>query len=234
MNICLVHGSNRKGNTDRTLEIIKDTLDKHDNNITYSNIYLPKDLPCFCEGCFACILTGDYGGENCPHKIYTNNIKKILLSADGIVFASPCYAMAETGQVKAFLDHFACNYVMHRPNEEMFSKVALVISTAAGAGTGRAVSTISRNLLFWGIKRIVKCRINIWEANWDKMLDKKRIKAEKIIEHKASEFYNLTKNRYKIHSNVLSVLLRKAAKFMVSSDMANEKDRIYWKSKGWL
>jgi len=233
MEICVIHGSNRKGNTDKTINIIKEELNSFEE-IVYSDIYLPKDLPHFCAGCFACLRTGDYAGQNCPHKQYTHSIMEKMLRSDGIIVASPCYALAETAQIKAFLDHFACTYINHRPNEEMFYKIGFVVSTAAGAGTGRVVSTISRNLLFWGMKRIVKCRIHLWAGDWEDMSSKKRAKAEKLLQNKARQFYMRTKNRYTLNASLYSKGLRFIFKRLVNSYPDSEPDKIYWKSKGWL
>ena len=233
MKICVIHGSNRKGNTDKTIDIIKNRLNSFEE-ISYSDIYLPKDLPCFCEGCFACLSTGDYAGQNCPHKQYTHPIMEKMLSSDGIIIASPCYALAETAQVKAFFDHFACSFICHRPNEEMFKKVGFVVSTAAGAGTARVVSTINRNLIYWGINRIVKCRINMWEIDWEKMYNNKRAKAEKRLCNKARQFYWLTKNRNKTNASLIRKVLCFMFKQLIRSYPDTQSDKIYWKSKGWI
>ncbi|MCL2225605.1 MAG: NAD(P)H-dependent oxidoreductase [Defluviitaleaceae bacterium] len=232
MKICVIHGSNRKGNTDATVEIIKEQLNLYEE-IEYSDIYLPKDLPCFCAGCFAC-FEGEYAGQNCPNKQYTHPILKTLLSSDGIIVACPCYALAETGQIKVFFDHFACTFINHRPNEEMFDKIGLVVSTGAGAGTGRVVSTISRNLLFWGVKRIIKFRINMFAANWDEMPVQKRDKVKKLLRRKASRFYRLTKDRREIRKSISVQALRRIFKGLVNSYEDTQPDKIFWKSKGWI
>ena len=232
MEICVIHGSNRKGNTDRTIEIIKAQLDSLET-MSYSDVYLPKDLPYFCNGCFTCLNTGEYGGQNCPHKEFTHPIMEKMLRSDGIIIASPSYALAETAQVKALFDHFACNYITHRPYEEMFEKIGLVVSTAAGAGTKRTISTISRNMLFWGIKQIVKCGINIWVKDWDDMAPKKRSKLEGLLKRKANRFYKLIKRRNKIIFSTV-IVLRFVFKKMINGYQDTETDKIYWKSKGWL
>jgi len=233
MKICVIHGSNRKGNTDKTIDLIKEQLNSFEE-IIYFDIYLPKDLPCFCDGCFACLSTGDYAGQNCAHKKHTHPIIEKFLLSDGIIVASPCYALAETGQVKAFFDHFACLYICHRPYEEMFSKTGMVVSTAAGAGTGRVVSTISNNLLYWGIGRIVKCRMNLWEVNWDKISDKKRYKFENLLKQKASQFYKLTKNKNRISPSLSVKVLLFFFKRMIRSYPDTNPDKIYWKAKKWI
>ncbi len=233
MKICVIHGSNRKGNTDKTIEIIKQTLNDL-GQIEFTDFYLPGDLPHFCAGCFACLRTGEYAGQNCPHKQYTHEILKALLESDGIIIASPVYALAETAQVKAFLDHFACTYMNHRPNEEMFDKIAFAVSTAAGAGTGKVVSVISRNMLFWGIKRTIKFKANMFAMNWDDMPERRQFKIENRLKRKAKRFYDLTENRYRIHASFSRNALRCMFKRLVKSYNDTEPDKIFWKSKGWI
>jgi len=159
---------------------------------------------------------------------------KSMLEADGILIASPSYALAETAQVKTLLDHFACTYINHRPNEEMFDKVGFAVSTAAGAGTGKVISVISRNMLFWGIKRTVKAKMNIWGMNWDDMTEKRRNKIENNLRKKALKFYRLTKNRHQIHAGFSSKALHFFFARLVNSYADTEPDKIYWKAKGWI
>ena len=233
MEICVIHGSNNKGNTDKTIEIIKNQLNDFEN-IKYWDIYLHKDMPHFCNGCYSCLITGNYAGENCPHKQFTHPILEKLLRSDGIIIGSPSYALAETAQIKALFDHFACTYICHRPNKEMFSKIGFVVSTAAGAGTKRVISTISTNLLYWGINRIVKCGINIWEIDWDKIPRKRRNRFEKKLCSKAKMFYKLTKNRLKIIPNLKRNILSFVFKQMIKKYDNSNVDKIYWKTKEWI
>lgn len=233
MKICVIHGSNRKGNTDKTIEIIKGRLNAL-GEVSYTDFYLPKDLPYFCKGCMACLGTGTYAGENCPHKAYTHPILKALLEADGIIIGCPSYALSETAQLKALFDHFACTYIVHRPNTEMFDKTALVISTAAGAGSGRAISTISRNLLFWGVKRIHKCKLRLWEANWGDMPKERQEKLEKQLIKKATAFYHITEKRYDLCKNLLAAFIHHAMKGAIKNYPDTQADKIYWKAKGWI
>lgn len=233
MEICAIHGSNRKGNTDKTITIIKEQLNSYEK-ITYSDVYLPRDLPRFCDGCFTCICTGDHAGQNCPHKQYTRPIWDKILKSDGIIIASPSYALAESAQIKALLDHYACSFITHRPSVEMFDKIGLVVSTAAGAGTGRVISTISRNLLFWGVKRIVKCGVNIWEIDWENIQEKRRSNAERLLRKKTLRFYRLTKKRYKLRTSLVTKTLMFFFRWLIASYPDTHLDKIYWEAKGWL
>ncbi|WP_242850641.1 flavodoxin family protein [Clostridium lundense] len=145
MKISIIHGSQRNGNTEKTIEIVKEKLNSLDDN-DFFDFYLPKDLPMFCCGCFKCMDKGNYGGEHCPHSKYTHPILEAMKLSDGIIVTSPVYSMAESGQVKAFLDHFACIFMCHKPLQEMFSKTAFIISTTAGAGIKYTLKPIERSL----------------------------------------------------------------------------------------
>lgn len=233
MRICVIHGSSRKGNTDKTIDIIKRKLNTM-GQMEYVDFYLPKDLPYFCTGCMACLGTGERAGENCPHKQYTHPILKALLEADGIIIGGPSYALAETAQLKALFDHFACTYIVHRPNVEMFDKIALVVSTQAGAGSGRAISTISRNLLFWGVKRIYKCKLSLWEANWNDMPKERQVKLTDQLSKKAEVFYKATKKRDKLCGNLAGKIIRHVMKGAIKNYPDTQADKIYWKKKWWI
>ncbi|MDO5845526.1 MAG: flavodoxin family protein [Methanocorpusculum sp.] len=233
MKLCAIHASPRKGNTDLTIETVLTRMQTR-GEIEIDHIYLPKDLPCFCKGCFSCLRRGTKAGEICPDKAYTHPILEKLLAADGIIIGCPSYALAETAQIKTLLDHLACTYINHRPNPEMFDKTALIISTAAGAGTHRVISTIKRNLLFWGVKRILSCRMHLWAGNWSEMPEDTQKKFTRMLQKKADTFYRLTENRTKIHPCIQHLFLRFLFKRLIRRYADTEPDKIYWKARGWL
>lgn len=233
LKICAVHGSPRKGNTDLTLQIVLDEMQKL-GPVEVDHIWLPKDMPCFCKGCFSCLRRGTFAGEICPDKAYTHPVLAKLKAADGILIGCPSYALAETAQIKALFDHFACTYMNHRPNQEMFDKTGFIIATAAGAGTRRVVSTIKRNLLFWGVKRIFSARMNLWVGNWNEMTDKNQTKFTRMLQKKARRFYHATANRMKIQPCLEHRFLWFIFRRLVSRYPDTEPDKIYWKAKGWL
>ncbi len=232
MNITIIHGSQRRGNTEKTIEIAKNRLSTYDD-IKFHDLYLPKDLPLFCVGCFSCLHKGTYAGEYCPHAKYTHPILETLKISDGIIITSPVYALSESGQIKAFLDHYACIFISHKPIQEMFSKTALVISTTYGAGTNYVIKTIVRNIKFWGIAKIFKCGLNLFADNWDDMTIKNRNKNEKFLEKKIYGFYNSIK-RKRYHIPLRTKILFIVFRIVMKRHPDGNKDKEYWKEKGWL
>lgn len=230
MNICIIHGSPRKGNTYKATEIFKEQMKKH-GDVDFVEFFLPKDMPHFCCGCYTCF---DKSEDKCPHAQYTLPITNAIREADGIILTSPVYVLAESGEIKAFLDHYGYMYMPHRPMEEMFSKVAMVISTTAGAGTSHAIKTISRSLNYWGVKRLYKCGLTIFAKNWDEMKIEKKQKFERILSQKANKFYKTVEKRKQLHSRLFTKFMFFIMKKMMSGYKDGHTDKTYWIKKGWI
>lgn len=232
MKISVIHGSQRNGNTEKTIQIVKSKLNSLGNN-HFFDFYLPKDLPLFCCGCFQCLDKGIFGGEFCPHAKYTHPILEKMKLSDGIIIASPVYSLAESGQLKVFLDHFGCIFMSHRPLQEMFSKTAFVISTTAGAGTKHVIKPIERSLKYWGIPKVYKCGLTLWAKNWNEMPLKKRNKYEKCLVKKSCAFYNSMKNK-KVYIPLKTKILFSIFRNLMNSYLDGHQDKEYWRDKGWL
>lgn len=230
MKICVIHGSPRKGNTYKATKILMSRLEKR-GTIEFKEFYLPKDLPNFCCGCYNCFFKGE---DKCPHAQFSQPIEQAMKEADGIIITSPVYTLAESGAVKAFLDHFGYMFIPHRPMEEMFSKIGMVISTTAGAGTGKAIKTISRSMKYWGMKRIYDCGLRIFAMSWEDMKTEKQNKFEKRLEKKADKFYSSLVKRNKIHAGLFSRFMFFVMKKAILKYDDDNTDKKYWLQKGWL
>lgn len=53
--------------------------------------------------------------------------------------------------MKSFLDHFGCRWMLHRPSPSMFTKRALLLTTAAGGGMRRTLQDLQDSMNFWGV-----------------------------------------------------------------------------------
>ncbi len=70
----------------RTLE---DLIKEKDENVEFKYLYLINKQLKWCRGCLNCLKKG---GNFCPLKDDSAAIKEEIDSADGLIFASPCYA----------------------------------------------------------------------------------------------------------------------------------------------
>ena len=108
-----------------------------------------------------------------------------ILDAELIVFAYPVYVLRTPGQVKALLDHFACHWMVHRPDKKMFGKRAVVITQSIGAPNGAAQKDIETSLTWLGVSDVKKFGFGTMGAvKWDEINDKRR----KRVEYKLRKF----------------------------------------------
>ena len=166
MKTVIIHGQSHKGST---YHIAHEIAEKTGSEI--SEFFLPRDFGAFCLGCSQCFRKGE---KLCSHRPQLEPIFQAMMEADVIILASPVYVYHATGAMKAFLDHFGWLWMVHRPDPRMFSKQAVCVSTAAGAGTKSTNKDMSDSLFFWGVPKIYKCGKNIAAVSWDAVDEKKK------------------------------------------------------------
>ena len=172
MKYLIINGSPRKKNTWKIVNQAKSNLDGE-----FEEIHLMKEKIPMCNGCFNCIMEGE---EKCPHFDKVNPIIEKIRSSDGIIIASPVYAMNVTALLKNFFDHTA--YLYHRP--EFFTKKALIVVSTAGAGQKKVSKYIDETLRHWGVNKTYKIAIACGgkEELETKKIDSVALKFKKDIE----------------------------------------------------
>lgn len=223
MKIALINGQNHKGST---YHIGRMLAEKLAGTGDIEEIFLPRDLPEFCCGCINCIVKSE---KLCPHYKYTKPITEIMDSADVLIFTTPVYVFHATGSMKAFLDHYAYRWMVHRPEGKMFTKQAVCIATAAGAGMRPACKDVKDSLSFWGVGKIYSYGVAVMGASWDGVNVKIKAKAERKTDAIAEKI----KKRYgKVKPSVKTKFLFYAMRFM-QGKIKLPADNAYWKGKGW-
>lgn len=225
MKIVVIYGTMRKGST---YNIAQQFLGKlSDNSKDVKEIFLPKDMPNFCRGCFQCFTDN----TKCPDYQYTEPILKAMDEANLIIFVSPVYVYHITGQMKAFLDHFGFRWMAHQPSGKMFKKQALIISTAAGGGTKSTMKDILDSMWFWGIGRTYKYGVNVAAADWEHVNDKKKLEIQNKVEKLSAK---IKRQSNKVIPSLKVKGLFYTMRFMQKKFAFNEPDVKYWKELGWL
>jgi len=230
LNTVIINGSPRKGNTYIATQIFKDEMTTC-GDVTFTEFFLPQDLPEFCRGCFACL---DKHEQKCPHSQYTLPILDEIVKADAIIFTTPVYALHETGAVKVFLDHYAFMFIVHRARPEMFSKKAFVISTTAGAGTRAAIKTIITNLKYWGVNKIRSLGITMWAIDFETMPRRRRAKYEGKLKKSARKFYREVASGKKHPPYLIQRFMIFFRRGMLKKETGITADRQYWEEQGWF
>ena len=147
MKYLIINGSPRKKNTWNIINQARSNLDGE-----FEEIHLMKKKIPMCNGCFKCIMEGE---DKCPHFDRVNPIIEKIRECDGIIIASPVYAMNVSALLKNFFDHTA--YLYHRP--EFFSKKALIVVSTAGAGQKKVAKYIDETLRHWGVNKTYKIAV---------------------------------------------------------------------------
>ena len=149
--------------------------------------------------------------------------------ADIIILTSPVYVMHATGAMKAFLDHYGYRFMVHRPEGKMFTKQAVCISTAAGAGTGSTIKDMADSTFFWGVAKTYKLGVSVMETRWEAV--KPKIKA-KIDKKTTSLARKLSRKVGKVKPGIKTRAFF-GIMSMVQKNGFNPADVRYWKEKGW-
>ena len=98
MKYVIINGSPRKKNT---WSMVKEAKTNLGEDAEFEEIQLMKAKIPMCNGCFKCIMEGE---EHCPHRETVQPILEKIRWADGLIIASPVYAMNVTGLIKNFFD----------------------------------------------------------------------------------------------------------------------------------
>ena len=229
MKITVINGTEVKGCTYEIKEAFINVL-RNGNEII--EFYLPKDMPNFCIGCKNCFFKSEH---LCPHSKFVEPIWDSILKSDLLVFSYPVYALRTTAQMKALLDHLCVHWMVHRPDEKMFDKKAVILTNAIGMINGGAQKDVKTSLTWLGVSDIKKMGIGLMEGViWNEISDKRR----NNIENKAKKLAKKYKKPFKTHKSLKVRLLFGIIKKMHGDFAKKEEilsaDNQYWVEKGWI
>lgn len=229
MKITVINGTEVRGCTYQIKEIFLEDLRK---NNEVREFYLPKALPNFCVGCKNCFIKSEL---LCPHAEYVMPIWESILDSDLLVFASPVYAMRTTAQMKSLLDHLCVHWMVHRPDDRMFNKKAVILTNGIGPFNGGAQKDIATSLSWLGISDIKKVGVGLMEGIiWNELSDKRR----DIIVSKTKKISRRYENNYKsnkgIKVSLLFAITRKMHQEIARNEEVLSADNQYWLDKGWI
>lgn len=222
MKIAIIHGQSHKGST---YHIARMLAEKLEGEIT--EFFLPRDFNSFCVGCTQCFEKSE---TCCPHYEQLKPITAVLDRADVIILASPVYVYHVTGAMKVLLDHYGYRWLVHRPEESMFTKQAVCISTAAGGGMKNTNKDMADSTFFWGIAKTYRYGVGVAAVSWECV----KPKLKKRIDHRTTVIadkikQNMGRVKPGIKTKAFFYMMRLAQK-----NGWNEADADYWKEKGWI
>lgn len=220
MKITLIHGQNHHGSTYHICGKIADLL-----NGEVEEFFLPAALSVGCNGCYNCL---NQGRESCPHANQVEPIFRSMLAADIIIIGSPTYVLQMSGHLKNFFDHLFTAWLSHRPEEVMFLKQAIVVSTAAGFGMNNVTKSLAQQMFYLGVPQTYRLPLRVAATSWADVKNKDK------IDKKIAKLLLKVKRNKKV-----KVGFKHKFMFMIMRLMQNKNDwalldRQYWQEKGWL
>ena len=189
MKVLAIIGSPKKGNTYKITQQVENLLKSYANSdnsrkedFEFDYLFLKDANLELCKGCFACI---PYGEDKCPLKDSRADIEKQILDYDGVVLASPAYAMSVPWLMKNFIDRFS--YTLHRP-KFLNQKLMLLVTTGA-VGIKETQKTLSSTL--GGMDLVAKLGVKTPPNNYRPKYAKK---VANDIEKASKKFYQALKS----------------------------------------
>ena len=222
MRIAVFYGNGRRGTTWRLTRLFLSALPEAE----VEEFFLPRDMEAPCTGCMACITGGE---DACPHAARMAPLRAAMEAADLIVLSSPVYVMGPTGAMKCFLDHLAWSWLVHRPVPCMFSKVGVVISTAAGPCTGRVKRALKEQLFYWGVPKTLAWGEAVG-GGWDYLTPQRRARLERRAATLAKRAVRAAQSprpgpKTRLYFGFMRLMQQKGW---------SGQEREYWAAQGWM
>ena len=222
MKIMLIHGQNHKGSTYNISRILAEQF--KDSEI--QEFFLPQHLEHFCLGCYQCIKDE----SKCPFYAEKKRITDAIESAELLIFTTPTYCMRASAPMKSFFDLTFTYWMPHKPRKCMFSKKAVVITTAAGNGMKSAIKDITNTLFYWGVPYVKSYGIAVQAMNWEQVSSDKKDKIKADMVKLAAHLQN-KKVRVGIKTKFMFGMMRM---IQINGWGADESEKEYWQKLGWL
>ena len=222
MKVVIINGQNHKGSTYRIARMLAEKI-----STDIDEFFLPRDFGQFCTGCANCIKKSE---TLCPHYTNLQPVTKSIDEADVLILASPVYVMHVSGPMKSFLDHYGYRFMLHRPEERMFTKQAVCIATAAGDGLKTTNKDMYDSLFYWGTGRIYTYGKIVHALSPGDVSGK----TLREIDRETTALAGKIKRRA---GNVKPGIMTRGyflmMRFVQMNIIKKEADLAYWKRKGW-
>lgn len=220
----MIHGQNHKGSTYHIGRLLAEKLAEEEE---ITEFFLPKDLNHFCTGCYQCIEDE----KKCPYYQEKQIITDAMERADLFIFTTPNYCMGPSASMKALIDMMFDYWMTHRPKKWMFTKKAVIISTTAGAGAGKAIKNVKTSLTYWGVPYIKSYGISVQAMNWAGVKKDKIAKIEKDMTKLAQRLIQVGTPKAGIKTKILFNMM---ANMHSAGWDSSPVEKQYWVEHGWL
>ena len=222
MKILVIMGSPRNGNTYHAAERIRETLQEKApvewEYVMLRNLHLEQ-----CRGCGSCFVRGE---DVCPIDDDVGSVVAKMQDADGVIFATPVYALQVSGLMKVFIDRLS--YILHRPR--FFRQKALILTTAGAVGTSDVLTYLDQIARVMGFD--VAAKVGILA---EFLPESRKKENERKLQAAAEEFLAALRKGSRPSPGFSDVLLFHGQR-ATFDELADQfpTDHAYWSDQGWL
>jgi multimeric flavodoxin WrbA len=222
MKILVIMGSPRKGNTYHAAEQIRKIL-QEGRAVEWEYVMLGDVNLEQCRGCLSCFMKGE---ESCPLKDDASNLEQKMQDADGVIFATPVYALQVSGLMKVFIDRHS--YIFHRPR--FFRQKALILTTAGVLGIKEVLNYLDTVARIWGFD--VAARVGIITGIIHEYRHKEN---EQRLQAAAEAFLVALQRGSRSKTGLSDVLVFHGMRASFDElRVFSPADHTYWSDQGWL
>jgi len=227
--VSIVSSYRTNGNTEQVVKQIENYLvqiaAQQSISMEIEHISLNKEDIQLCRGCRACFEKGE---QYCPIKDSILKIRNEIVSADGIVIASPVYVEDVNGLMKNWIDRMA--FHCHRP--AFYGKYAAIITTSGAGSSNHSINTLKNALTVWGFYIGSKRNYRMGA----------KMEAEQIqtnyganIESVARKLFNAINDKKAKRPSLYSLVTFRILQRCYRKTRNHETvDYVYWNDHGWL
>lgn len=220
LNITVIHGSMRKGNTYHlTQAVIAELRAYQDVTVTEFDVRA-LDLP-FCTSCHQCFTKGE---NACPHHEKMRALTSSIESCDALMMSGVVYSMHLNAAMKNLIDHLS--YYFHRPR--LFGKKGMVITTTAGAGEKTVSKYLQSVMGIWGVHPVTNLQCKIQSEKFSLTQKQTKILKDSVRDFHFSLLHN-TKKSPTFHSIAIYNAFRGMS---AVPKPISDFDKKYWRSTG--
>ena len=152
-------------------------------------------------------------------------------AADLLIFTTPTYCMRASAPMKSFIDLTFTYWMVHKPRASMFSKKAVVITTAAGSGAKSAIKDISNTLFYWGVPYVKGYGKAVQAMSWDMVKEKKKAKINNDMDKLAKKLIRKQNVRPGFKTKFMFFIMRM---LQIKNMGSSPEEKLYWETHGWL
>ncbi|QOR35467.1 flavodoxin family protein [Clostridium sp. 'deep sea'] len=225
MNIVVLSGSPRKRDSYSIVKTIE-TIMSEKSKVTFDYVKIYDYNIKECTGCMKCFNSGE---QYCPLKDDVKLLATKLVKADGIIFASPVYAISISATMKKVIDRLA--YIFHRP--ELIAKPAISVVTTFGGGLKPTQKYLKMVAKGWGCTYIgdVSVMSPIYFDNSKFYNEKYATKINKKLSDITNKFYQHIAQQIKPQPTFYDLYMFQGFK---SKTYISKADYKFWLDRNWL